>query len=157
MPSYTILVLAFALVAAVRAIPVDEISARNGIGSASSGVGGQAAGGSVSTSSSNCTHLMTDCATSYLSGLSLAKVDSENAGNGGSAPSGASSAAALFSLVKGTNSTSKAPVGSAFSGAGGEAPGGSVVDNHPALVELDSDNAGQGGTASSGNSSGLVD
>ncbi|KAG6371657.1 hypothetical protein JVT61DRAFT_9371 [Boletus reticuloceps] len=173
MPSYPALVVAFALLAAVRSLPVDEISARNGIGSATSGVGGQAAGGSVSAAASSCTSPLAGCAVSGLLGTSLLKVASgkhvriipllvssdtkaENAGNGGSALSGAASGKALLGHIDATNSTSKVPVGSGFSGAGGEAPGGSVVDNHPALIEMDSDNAGQGGNASSGNSSGLV-
>jgi hypothetical protein len=59
----------------------------------------------------------------------------ENAGSGGSALSGASNGKELFSFIGGTNSTSKAPVGSGSLGAGGEAPGGSVVDSHPALIE----------------------
>ncbi|KAF8139957.1 hypothetical protein EV363DRAFT_1311227, partial [Boletus edulis] len=155
MPSCPALVVAFALLAAVRSLPVDEISARNGIGSATSGVGGQAAGGSVSTAASSCTSPLAGCAVSELLGTSLLKVASENAGNGGSALSGAASGKALLGHIGTTNSTSKVPEGSGFSGAGGEAPGGSVVDNHPALIELDSDNAGQGGNASSGNSSGL--
>ena len=62
----------------------------------------------------------------------------ENAGSGGSALSGASNGKALLSHIGGTNSTSKVPVGSGFSGAGGEAPGGSVIDSHPALIELGS-------------------
>jgi len=76
MPSYSALVLAFALVPAVRALPVDEISARNGIGSAASGVGGQAAGGSVSAAANSCTGPFTKCALSETLGTSLLKVGS---------------------------------------------------------------------------------
>lgn len=61
----------------------------------------------------------------------------ENAGGGGSAFSGVADGK-VFKLIGGTNSTGKAPQGSGFSGAGGEAPGGSVVDNRPGLIELDS-------------------
>lgn len=69
--------------------------------------------------------------------MSALRPMAENAGNGGSALSGTSNGKALFSFA-GTNHTSKVPVGSGFSGDGGEAPGGSVVNNHPALIELDS-------------------
>ncbi|KAF8559389.1 hypothetical protein OG21DRAFT_1493288 [Imleria badia] len=155
MPSYSALALAFALVSAVRALPVDEISARTDIGSATSGVGGQAGGGSVSAAGSSCTSPPAGCAISELLYPSLLKVDSENAGDGGDAFSGVSKGITLPSLI-GTNSTSQVPEGSGLSGDGGEAPGGSVVDNHPAFIELDSDDAGRGGDASSGSSSGLV-
>jgi hypothetical protein len=60
-----------------------------------------------------------------------------NAGNGGSAPSGSASGSSSLNSIGGTDTTGKIPVGSGFSGAGGQALGGSV-DSSPALAELDS-------------------
>ena len=76
MPSYSALVLACTIVAAVRALPVDEISARNDLGTATSGVGGQAAGDSVSAAASRCISPFTECALSEVWGTSLLKMGS---------------------------------------------------------------------------------
>ena len=76
MPSCSALALILALAAAVLPLPLDEISARNGVGSATSGVGGQAAGGSVSTAASNCTGPLTNCVASDFLDASLVKVAS---------------------------------------------------------------------------------
>jgi hypothetical protein len=63
-----------ALAATTRALPVDDVLARNGIGSAYSGVGGQASGGSVGTGANDCTG--TDCALAGLLHPQLIKVGS---------------------------------------------------------------------------------
>ena len=65
MPHRSTLVLVLALAAVVRAIPVDEISARNGIG-------GQA--DPISAAARNCTSSLADCNMSEFSGMSLLKI-----------------------------------------------------------------------------------
>lgn len=83
MPCYSALAFSFALVSAVSALPVDELSARNGIGS---GVGGQAPEGSVSAATSRCTSLFPGCDMSELLYPSLLKVDSGRHGGHFAAP-----------------------------------------------------------------------
>ncbi|KAG9314639.1 hypothetical protein JVU11DRAFT_5444 [Chiua virens] len=180
MPRYYTLVLAFVLATSLHAIPLDEVAARDGVGTASPGVGSRAEGDSVAVeAAASCPS--TACA---LVDASVLKVASEDAGRGGNASSetvnghsllrliggsnptnstgearGGSVANSLLALTGGsnsTNSTGGAPQSKGSPGASGEAKKGSVTDNLPTLVELDSDNAEQGGDTPSRNSSVLV-
>ncbi|KIJ68731.1 hypothetical protein HYDPIDRAFT_24984 [Hydnomerulius pinastri MD-312] len=152
MHSYSAFTLIFvALAASVHSLPVDDIVARNGVGDAFSGAGGQASGGSVDATPGNCTG--TTCPWgAVLPVLEILKVDSENGGNGGGATSGAALGSAALGPISGAHATGKAPMGNSYSGVGGQAMGGSTNDSTPAMIELESDNAGTGGDAPSGSS-----
>ncbi|KAG8845803.1 hypothetical protein FRB96_002262 [Tulasnella sp. 330] len=131
-------------------------------GSSYSGVGGNASGGGVTTSSSPSTGGLSalglgdgssdDGLNSLMGGGPLLSAWSDNAGSGGSALSGTANAGnggagSAAGTEMGTNSDN------AYTGAGGHSAGGSVTENAPpGLVQLFSDNAGNGGAANSGTS-----
>ncbi|KAK6910283.1 hypothetical protein L486_00054 [Kwoniella mangroviensis CBS 10435] len=118
-------------------------------GSAYTGVGGQASGGSVQRISEG-----------GLLNLDILNIGSDNAGSGGSADSGSALGGAggagctLGDLLSGGNG------GSAYTGAGGQANGGNVVEqSYGGLINLHalnigSGNAGNGGSANSGSAAG---
>ncbi|CAA7264713.1 unnamed protein product [Cyclocybe aegerita] len=126
------------------------------LGNSYSGAGGHADGGAVKNSNPNTN--------APFSRLSLIKLFSSNAGDGGSSTSGSSSGSESFAVSQAqaatgngtapTGNTNNA-LGNSYSGAGGQANGGSV-DDSSAPIELFSDNAGKGGNGKSGASGPLA-
>lgn len=100
-----------------------------------------------------------DTSCSGLSGESLVNLLSNNGGDGGDASSGTATRQERTSLlVQVSNSNTFQSFGdgrsggnSAYSGAGGDASGGSV-NAYPALINILSNNGGDGGVAKSGDS-----
>ncbi|KAH7921956.1 hypothetical protein BV22DRAFT_1049243 [Leucogyrophana mollusca] len=157
-PSTVVLALVIAaLNANVAALPTHSMAARNDRGSAFTGAGGQAPGGSVSKPPNpDCTEGGSLLRLRDLGCLgNIIAMGSGNGGAGGLATSGASQGG-----VKGGHGTSakvsSGPAGDAYSGVGGGAPGGSVSSD--GLIDLFSvadstgatDNGGNGGEGTSG-------
>ncbi|KAI5835445.1 hypothetical protein K523DRAFT_319469 [Schizophyllum commune Tattone D] len=120
-----------------------------------SGAGGMAPGGSVN-------HAQTDKEPGLLglgNGESLLNAFSGNAGNGGDSSSGSSGVSRLTGAkAHCTRDNAKehwrrtiTQTGNAYSGAGGNAAGG-ATDGESGLINLWSDNAGDGGNGGSGTS-----
>ncbi|KAG0702697.1 hypothetical protein DFH29DRAFT_486525 [Suillus ampliporus] len=138
-----------ALTAGVRALPPRRIAPRNGISNIYTGSGGSAPGGSITAANTNCTG--TDLPILGCVG-SIVQLDSDNAGNGGVGSSGPVDIQRVASKKFGA-STSKfkgAHIGNVTTGMGGSAPGGSVAGVTGGLIQLGSNNAGNGGTGTSG-------
>ncbi|KAG9014693.1 hypothetical protein FRB94_010540 [Tulasnella sp. JGI-2019a] len=137
-------------------LPYNTIAAPIPDGGASySGVGGNASGGNVVTSTSPSGDGLSsfgllggdssDGLGDLMGGRPILSMFSGNAGNGGSALSGAANGG-----DGGVNGgTGAGSGGASYTGAGGNAAGGSVTG--PAgLIQLFSDNAGNAGSANSG-------
>ncbi|WRT66234.1 uncharacterized protein IL334_003187 [Kwoniella shivajii] len=138
----------FAVLSLASMVLAAPIASPDG-GSAYTGVGGQANGGSVSRVDS-----------AGLLNLDILNIGSNNAGNGGSANSGSALGGAggagctLGDIIGGGNG------GSAYTGAGGQANAGNVVEQSYGgllnihALNIGSGNAGNGGSANSGSAAG---
>ncbi|EKM83421.1 hypothetical protein AGABI1DRAFT_123753 [Agaricus bisporus var. burnettii JB137-S8] len=105
-----------------------------------SGAGGNAPGGSVQAPGPSGP-------LDILRG-GLLNIGSNNAGNAGNASSGPATAGGILSSGRSTDSVNS---GGSYSGQGGQAPGGNV-NVTPGLVNIDSNDAGDGGPATSSSS-----
>ncbi|WWD17431.1 hypothetical protein CI109_101872 [Kwoniella shandongensis] len=143
-----LLVIILPFLAMTLAAPVPEG------GSAYTGVGGQASGGSV-----------TRITEGGLINLDILNIGSDNAGNGGSANSGsalggAGTGGCTLGQLLGGGEGATGTGGSAYTGAGGVANGGDVITHtYGGLINLHalnigSGNAGNGGSANSGSALG---
>ncbi|KAF9480462.1 hypothetical protein BDN70DRAFT_877603 [Pholiota conissans] len=142
MPSTSLLTLI--LVVALSTLPAATIplplpDTDNQVNNAYSGTGGKASGGSVIHSTST-----------GGTGLTLLSLFSGNAGNGGDAKSGAATTGGAVNVTGDSTGTTNNVAGNAYTGAGGTANGGDVDGPNSALIEIGSNNAGNGGNASSG-------
>ncbi|KAG1828730.1 hypothetical protein EV424DRAFT_501537 [Suillus variegatus] len=154
---YSTIIALTALAASVRALPPRRVTSRNAIGNVMTGTGGLAPGGSINGASKNCTDplglsLGLGC---LLGGGSVVNTGSNNAGAGGIGSSGSAAIPRVGSESKKFR-TSKfegmkgVPAGNVSTGNGGLAPGGSVNGVPDGLVNIGSNNAGNGGTGTSG-------
>ncbi|KIK46269.1 hypothetical protein CY34DRAFT_800605 [Suillus luteus UH-Slu-Lm8-n1] len=150
---YSTIIALTALTASVRALPPRRVTPRNAIGNVMTGTGGLSPGGSINDANTNCTGLL-DLPVACLPGLgSAVNIASNNAGAGGVGSSGSAAVQRVgskkfrtskFKGIKGV------PAGNVTTGMGGSAPGGSVNGVPSGLINLDSNNAGNGGTGTSG-------
>ncbi|KAG1784267.1 hypothetical protein EV702DRAFT_1274390 [Suillus placidus] len=152
---YSTIIALTALTAGVRALPPRRVTPRNAIGNVMTGTGGIAPGGSINSASTNCTDplglsLGLGC---LLGDGSVVNIGSNNAGAGGV---GSSGSAAIQRVGSKKFRTSKfkgikgVPAGNVTTGMGGSAPGGSVSGVPGGLINIGSNNAGNGGTGTSG-------
>ncbi|KAF4572688.1 hypothetical protein EYR36_007198 [Pleurotus pulmonarius] len=109
-----------------------------------SGAGGKSQGGNVESHPSG--ERFQHAGLMGLMGGGLLAMNANNAGNGGQANSGLSGAGPSANGVDGHG------VKNSYTGVGGDATGGSVNNTTPALIELGSNNAGNGGGSQSGDS-----
>ncbi|KAF8624899.1 hypothetical protein AX15_005767 [Amanita polypyramis BW_CC] len=152
MPSLTRALVTLAAMAIVSGAPApwdrNKVSSTQN-GNAYTGPGGQASGGSISMGAGNAP------ANRILGGLlamPLINILSNNAGDGGDASSGDGLAnLGHRGLHREQKLSQSSSISNAYTGAAGNAMGGSV--NGPiGLINLMSNNAGDGGDATSGNS-----
>ncbi|KAH7911232.1 hypothetical protein BJ138DRAFT_948055 [Hygrophoropsis aurantiaca] len=143
--STVVLALIFAAFnSSVGALPTNGIEARNDRDSAYTGAGGQALGGSVMGAAKPACSIEEGSllgGLGCLDDLNLLNFDSNNAGNGGLATSGASfggmTGGSGSSKKKGSMATvSSVPAGNAFSGVGGGSSGGSTSGVGEGLLDL---------------------
>ncbi|KIY51390.1 hypothetical protein FISHEDRAFT_71014 [Fistulina hepatica ATCC 64428] len=113
-----------------------QLAKRN---NAYTGASGSATGGSVSEHENETPDLLDDLGVDLFSG---------NAGEGGETMSGSANS----NKNNGGKPSHRGGNGSAYSGAAGDASGGSVVNTGPKLLRLFSDNGGDGGSSISGQS-----
>ncbi|KAG2345223.1 hypothetical protein BDR05DRAFT_1058355 [Suillus weaverae] len=151
---YSTIIALTALTAGVRALPPRKVTPRNAIGNVMTGTGGIAPGGSINSASINCTDPLNSLlGLCLLGGGSVVNIGSNNAGAGGV---GSSGSAAIQRVGSKKFRTSKfkgikgVPAGNVTTGMGGSAPGGSVNGVPGSLINIGSNNAGNGGTGTSG-------